>query len=170
MTTKFLGGAALALALLAATPTAAQNTGSMTSTALLLKPLTLTHLDDLDFGSIVPSGSGDFVTISAADGSRASPSATLITTAPGGRARFASSGIDNTFVFLELSQPPYADLENLNGDKLKLNSLALDGSALRVLTPAAQVFFVGIGGEIFVRPDQEDGDYIGTYTITATYL
>ena len=41
---------------------------------------------------------------------------------------------------------------------------------MRTLTPASQVFFVGIGGEVFVRADQEEGVYTGTFTLTATYL
>jgi len=69
-----------------------------------------------------------------------------------------------------LSPPPYTALTNAAGDKLKLEYLKLDGSALRVLTPLSQVFFVGVGGEIYVRPDQEEGNYTGTYTLTATYL
>jgi len=172
MTITYLRGAALAVALLGATPAFAQASAPMTSKALLLKPLTLTKLSDLDFGTIIPSGSvgGDFVTINAVSGARSSPSATLVSTDPGQRARFASSGVNNTFVFLELSPPPYAPLTNASGNKLKLEYLILDGSALRVLTPSSQVFFVGIGGEILVRSNQEDGVYTGTYTLTATYL
>ena len=171
MTRNFLRSAALAVALLGTTSAFAQ-TASMESNALLLKPLTLTKLDDLDFGTIIPSGTagGDYVTINPASGARTSPTANLVTTDPGHQARFASSGVNNTYVFLELSPPPYAPLTNALGDKLKLEYLLLDGSALRPLTPSSQVFFVGIGGEILVRPNQEDGVYTGTFTLTATYL
>ena len=171
MTFTFLRGAALAAALLGTTSAFAQS-ATMQSNALLLKPLTLTNLDDLDFGSIIPSGlaGGDKVTIDAVTGARSSPTATLISSSPGKRARFASSGVNNTFIFLELSQPPHAPLTNALGDELILDYLVLDGSALRTLTPASQVFFVGIGGRIAVRPDQEDGAYTGTFNLTATYL
>ena len=170
MTRHTLAGAAIAVALLGTAPALAASNAQMTSKALLLKPLTLTKLSDLDFGTMVPSGGGDFVTIDAATGARSSPTAILDVTDPGHRARFASSGVNNTLVFLELSSPPYTALTNAAGDKLKLEYLKLDGSALRVLTPLSQVFFVGVGGEIYVRPDQEEGNYTGTYTLTATYL
>lgn len=172
MTTIFLRGAALAVALLGTTPALAQNSATMDSNALLLKPLTLTKLADLDFGTIIPSrnATGDIVTIDSASGARSSPTATLVPGFPGHRARFASSGVNNTFVFLELPRPPYAPLINASGDELKLEYLVLDGSALRVLTPSSQVFFVGIGGAIGLRSDQEEGVYTGTYTLTATYL
>ena len=171
MTFTFLRGAALAAALFGSTSAFAQ-TAQMEANALLLKPLTLTKLDDLDFGSIIPSGlaGGDKVTINPVTGARSSPTATLIGSAPGKRARFASSGVNNSFVFLELPAPPYAALTNAAGDELVLDYLVLDGSALRTLTPSSQVFFVGIGGRIAVRPDQEEGDYTGTFTLTATYL
>lgn len=169
MTRHFFRAAALGLAL-SATPALAANSAPMTSKALLLKPLTLTKLDDLDFGTIIPSGGGDFVTIDAVTGERSSPSANLVATDPGHRARFASSGVNNTLVFLELSPPPYAALTNADGKTLKVEYLKLDGPGVRRLTPLAQVFFVGIGGEIFVRANQEDGEYSGTFTLTATYF
>lgn len=163
-----LGASALAAALLTATPALAADTDAMNSTALILKPLTLTKLSDLDFGTIIPSGSGDLVTINATTGARTSATAGLVLTDPGFRARFASSGLDNSFVFLELSPP--GDLDDGAGNLLTVTNLSLDGSALRLLTPLSQVFFVGIGGQVFVRADQEEGSYTGTFTLTATYL
>lgn len=162
--------AALGLALCSASSALAANTAPMASKALLLKPLTLTKLSDLDFGSIVPSGSGDLVTIDADTGARTSATAGLITTDPGHQARFASSGLNNVFVVLQIS-PPTA-LSDGAGHALTVTRLDLDqgGLPLRVLTPASQVFFVGIGGQVFVRANQEDGVYSGNFTLTANYL
>ncbi len=170
MTNFQLRVAALAVALLGTTPAFAQTSGPMTSKALLLKPLTLTKLSDLDFGTIIPSGSGDLVTINADTGARSSASAGLVTTDPGDRAQFASSGLNNQSVVLQLS--PAADLSDGAGNALSVTRLNLDqgGKALRTLTPESQVFFVGIGGQVFVRSDQEEGTYSGTFTLTADYL
>jgi len=44
------------------------------------------------------------------------------------------------------------------------------GNPLRTLTPESQVFFVGIGGQVFVRANQPEGSYSGTFTLTANYL
>jgi hypothetical protein len=170
MTNANLRAAVLGAALFGASPALAADSAPMTSTALLLKPLTLTKLSDLDFGTIIPSGAGDFVTINAVTGARTSPTANLVPTGPGKRARFASSGVNNVLVFLELSPPPYAALTNAAGNKLKVEYINLDGPGVRILTPASQVFFVGIGGEIFVRSNQEDGAYTGSFTLTANYL
>ncbi len=137
MTRHFLGGAAIAFTLIGTTPAFAANTAPMTSKALLLKPLTLTKLSDLDFGSIVPSGSGDLVTINADTGARTSPSAGLLASDPGRRARFASSGLNNQFVVLQISPP--GDLSDGAGNTLTVTRLDLDqgGNPLRTLTPAS---------------------------------
>lgn len=44
------------------------------------------------------------------------------------------------------------------------------GNPLRILTPVSQVFFLGIGGQVFVRNNQEEGSYSGIFTLTANYL
>ena len=170
MIRHFIGAAALAGALLVTTPALAQTSRSMTSNALLLKPLTLTKLADLDFGDIVPSGTGDFVTIDADTGARTTDKAILLPSNTGQRARFASSGLNNTLVALVLSPP--GNLTNAAGNKLRVTRLTLDQGnfPIRVLTPASQVFFVGIGGDVFIRSNQEEGVYTGTFTLTAIYF
>ena len=170
MKSHFLGATALAAIVFSTAPAAAADTEAMTSNALILKPLILTKQSDLSFGSIIPSGTGDFVAIDADDGSRSSATAGLLPADPGYRARFASSGLNNQFVVLQLSAP--TDLVNGNGDLLNVTNLVLDqgDNPLRTLTPASQVFFVGVGGEVFVRADQEEGVYTGTFTLTANYL
>ena len=169
MTNTLLRSAALAATLLCATPAIAQSS-AMTSKGLLLKPLTLTNRADLDFGDIVPSGTGDFVTINADTGLRTTDKAMLLSSNLGRRAEFASSGLNNTLVALVLSPP--GDLLNAAGKKLRVTRLTLDQNnfPIRILSPASQVFFVAIGGDIFLRPDQEEGLYTGTFTLTAVYF
>jgi hypothetical protein len=170
MTNLYLRGAALGVGLFAATAAMAANNAPMISKALLLKPLTLTKLSDLDFGTIVPSGSGDLVTINADTGARSSATAGLVTTDPGKQARFASAGVNDVFIVLQLSPP--TPLSDGAGHSLTVTRLDLDqgGFPLRILTPLSQVFFVGIGGQVFVRANQEGGVYSGTFTLTSHYL
>lgn len=170
MKNKFVAAGALAAALIGASPALAADTEGMSSEALILKPLILTKLSDLSFGSIIRSGSGDLVTINADTGARTSPSAILVSSDPGFRARFASAGLNSQLVFLVLSPP--GDLVNAAGNRLTVTNLSLDqgGFPVRTLTPTSQVFFVGIGGTVFVRSNQEDGTYTGTFNLTAYYF
>ena len=167
---KFLAGAA-ALALLGATPALAADDAAMASKALVLKPFVLTRISDLNFGTIIPTGSAEFVQIDADTGARTVSNPTMrVATDDGYRAEFASSGVNNAMVVIELDGP--SNLVNGDGDLLKVTRLVLDqkNKVIRTLTPASQVFFVGIGGEVYIRGDQEDGEYVGTFTLTATYI
>lgn len=171
MIRHFLTLGAFAAALFGATPALAADSDAMTSRALILKPFVLTKLSDLNFGSIIPSGSAEFVTINADTGARTMTNEAMrVTTDDGYRARFASSGVNNNLVVLELAGP--SDLVNADGKLLKVTKLVLDqnNKILRVLTLSSQVFFVGIGGEVYIRGNQEEGVYTGEFTLTATYI
>ena len=169
MTKAIFNAIALGAALLAASPASAAE--PMTADALILKPFVLTKLSDLSFGTIIRTGAPGFVQIDADTGARTMTDAAMrVTTDEGYRARFASSGYLSNLVLVKLTGPK--DLVNAQGKLLKVTKLELDddNKVVRQLTPTSQVFFVGIGGEIYIRPDQEDGVYVGTYTLTATYL
>lgn len=163
--------ASAAAALLGATPAMAADTAAMTSNALILKPFVLTKLSDLNFGTIIPTGGPEFVTIDADTGARTMTNPAMrVATDDGFRAEFGSAGVANNLVVIELAGP--ANLTNSDGNLLKVNKLVLDqnNKIIRPLTPTSQVFFVGIGGEIYIRANQEEGVYTGEYTLTATYI
>ena len=169
--TRTLSLAALAAGtLVAASPAAAQQ-ATASSEALILKPLVLTKLDDLSWGTINATGAGDWVKIDADTGARTFSNPVMdVPSDPGKRARFASSGLNNSWVVLELTGPPV--LTSPAGDTVTVMQMVLDqnNKVLRTLTPSSQVFFVGVGGTIYISPTQREGVYSGTYTLTATYL
>ena len=86
--------------------------------ALLLIPLTLTKVQDLSFGTIVPSTTtAGFVTINAVTGARTgSAGLTLMPTDVGQRGRFAGAGTPNQQVIMALTPP--TDLVNPAGDTI----------------------------------------------------
>jgi len=74
--------------------------------ALVLIPLTITKIDDLDFGSIVPSATAGTVTINPTDGSRTfTGGVTLVPGDAGFRAYFGGAGSPNQQVLVALSPP-----------------------------------------------------------------
>jgi hypothetical protein len=135
---------------------------------LLLVPLTLVKIDDLDFGTVVTSASSGTVTIDASTGARAlAGGVTGVTSDAGNRAYFGGAGSPNQQVLLALS-PPVA-LTSAAGDSIPVLGLTLDGPATRSVDPTTRAFFVGVGGTIQVPADQPEGDYNADFWLTAIY-
>jgi len=163
--------AALAAAL--TVPTGAQAAGVPATTdsggkALILVPLTLTKINDLDFGTVVPSSVSGVVTINATTGARSfAGGVTGITTVAGNRAEFAGAGSPSQQVILALSPP--AQLTSPAGDTVDVLGLTLNGSAIRTIDPTTRAFFVGVGGSLLIGGDQPEGDYSADFSLTAIY-
>lgn len=135
--------------------------------ALLLIPLTLTKVQDIHFGSVVPSSLPGTVTIDAATGARTgSPEVTLLPSDVGQRGYFAGAGSPGQLVIMALTPPTV--LTSPLGDTLNVQSMSLDGPNTRTIA-ADQTFYVGVGGVIEVGADQPEGVYTSTYDLTADY-
>ena len=161
-----LAGVALAAAPAAAAPVSAPT--QPPARALLLIPLTLTKVQDLHFGTIVPSTTtAGFVAINAVSGARtASAGLTLMPADVGQRGRFAGAGTPGQQVILALTPP--TELTNLAGDTITVLAMNLDGPTTRTIA-ADHSFFVGVGGVIFLTANQAEGLYSATYDLTADY-
>ena len=105
----------------AAAPVAATTNAS--GRAALLLPLTLTKIDDLDFGTMISSGSSGTVALNATTGNRAfAGGVTGVPSAAGHRAYFGGAGSPSQQVIVTVNPP--ATLANTNGDTIDV--LALD--------------------------------------------
>jgi hypothetical protein len=157
--------------LAAAAPAAAAPTApnlNATGKALILVPLTLTKIDDLSFGSIVPSAASGVVVIDSATGARTVFGGVAgIAGDPGNRAYFAGGGSPSQPVIVTLTQP--TELTSIAGDTLPVLALTLQGSPIKIIDPVTRTFFFGIGGIIIVNANQPDGIYDATFTVTANY-
>jgi hypothetical protein len=155
--------AAAAVAPLTAAPVPATTDAS--GKALILIPLTLTKVADLDFGTVIPASSSGTVTI-AADGSGQSTTGgvTPVTSVTGTRAVFAGAGSPNQQVAIFLAPP--ASLSDGAGHSMGI-SLGLESSSVTI--DSTHAFFVGVGGTVNVGPNQADGLYTGTFTVLAQY-
>ena len=136
--------------------------------ALLLIPLTLTKVQDLHFGTIVPSTTtAGFVSINAATGVRTgSAGLTLMPTDLGQRGQFAGAGTPNQQVIMALT--PATELTSPAGDTITVLAMSMDGPTTRTVA-ADHTFYVGVGGVIFIAANQPDGLYSSTYDLTADY-
>ncbi len=137
--------------------------------ALLLIPLTLTKIDDLSFGSVIPSPVSGTVAINATTGARSvAGGVTAVPSDVGQRAYFGGAGSPNQQVIVTVTPP--ASLTNVAGDTLTVLALTLDGPPLRSIHPVDRTFFFGVGGIIEVAADQPEGVYTSDYDVTANYF
>jgi hypothetical protein len=164
----FISAACVAATALTAAPAlAATPPRQADGQALVLIPLTLTKIKDLDFGSIVPSASSGIVIINATSGARTSVGGvTLVPGDAGFRARFAGAGSPNQQVIMTMNAP--AQLTDTAGDTIDVVALTMDGPATRTIN-STRAFFVGVGGAILVGANQAQGVYTGQFDVTANY-
>ena len=158
-------------ALLLAVPAAAAPipaTPTNEANALNLIPLTLSKLDDLHFGTIIPSAVSGTVTVPA-NGSAASTAGgvTLVASDPTLRARFGGAGSANQFVFINVTNP--GTLANLAGDTVTVLALTMDTPAL-IQIDSTRAFVFHVGGVLQVNANQPEGYYEAEFDVTAQYL
>lgn len=165
--------AALAATVAFASPAAAQVTASDTAEArgLVLQPLTLTRVQDLDFGTVIASAVAGSVTIDEDTGGRTvAGGVTGVPTAPGDRAIFAGAGTANQQVDLTLT-PPAGNVLVSGANFLTVSSMVLDSNVVAgsITIDATGAFQVGVGGTFAIAANQPNGLYAADFDLTAEY-
>jgi hypothetical protein len=136
--------------------------------AVLLVPLTLTKIDDLDFGTMISGSSSGTVSLDATNSNRLfAGGVTGVTSAAGHRAYFGGAGSPSQQVIFTISPP--ATLADGNGNTITVLALTQDGSPIRSIDPVTRTFFVGVGGILMLNANQADGNYSATFSVTAQY-
>ena len=150
----------------AAAPVAA--TTDATGRAVLLIPLTLTKIDDLDFGTMISGGSSGIVSLDATTSNRVfAGGVTGVPSAAGHRAYFGGAGSPSQQVIVTIAAP--ATLDDVNGNHMTVLALTQDGSPIRSIDPVNRDFFVGVGGILMMNANQAEGLYSANFTVTAQY-
>jgi hypothetical protein len=167
---KHLIAAAIAAAQVASPAIAAPATATASARALLLLPLQLTKVDDLDFGTVIKSGTSGTVALNANTGVRSfAGGVTGVTTSAGHRALFDGAGTGGQQVIVVVVPP--AQLTNGSGDTIDVLALTIDnnGNPIRTIDPVTRTFFVNVGGILNIGANQPDGVYSATFQVIANY-
>lgn len=180
----------IALAALAATaafaaPAAAQvvippasDTGTARGT--VLRPLSVTEDEPLDFGTILVDGSAaGWVEVDAEDGTRSVDGAggvELVALQPGGRGVFTVTASQGQTVDLTLTPPVGMVLNHVDGggDQVDITELHLDNTIAGDVDDTriagnGGTLVVGVGGRFQIDATQPNGVYSATYLLTAEY-
>ena len=139
---------------------------------LILAPLTFTNIDDLDFGTVVSSGTAGTVTINALTGARTRTGGVTLMSSGAVAAAFSAEPIG--WAAGHRDHGPADRAGGYSGSRQHHPGRvdALDNgnvTATRTIDTITKTFFVGVGGTILVAANQPDGDYESTYFIDAQY-
>lgn len=158
--------AALALASTPAVAAPVQPDKQATATARIVKPLTLTWLDDLDLGTItLVNNAGATVGISRG-GTFSCPAPNVTCTGTPKVARYNITGVNNAVVTVNVGNVSMVHETDLTKTLL----LNVDGPGTVTLTNAgAPGTDFSIGGNIAVSGTTLDGRYTGTFAVTVNY-
>ena len=165
---NFMIAAAMASAAVPAAAAPVPATTDAGGRAVILVPLTLTKIDDLDFGTMISTSSSGTVSLDATTGNRLfAGGVTGVASAPGHRAYFGGAGTPSQPVIVTINQP--ATLGDGNGNTIIVLALTQDGSPIRTIDPVTRTFFVGVGGILMLNANQPDGLYSANFSVTAQY-
>lgn len=167
----FFAAAALA-AFTAATPASAQAVSASpkaTANARLIKPLTLSVLQNLDFGTIVMGTltANDTVSISGAGAVSCGTSGNLTCSGTPKAAQFKITGTQGQSVLVSSSAATYS-LTGSNGGTLTFTP-SLPTSAITLGSSGSVGNNFNVGGSISVTPTTIDGVYSGQIDVQVTY-
>ena len=153
-----------AVATIAATPAAAQNSANANATLRVTKPLILTRDTHLDFGTVVVWGNG--VVDMEQDGTISCTVTTLTCDATGTPATFSIQGTNNRVV--DISAPATVTLSNGAGSDLTLNT---DFPGTRTLNSSGvgNTTQFSIAGTVALAEATPAGTYTGTMNVTVSY-
>jgi hypothetical protein len=160
-----------------ATPASAASLVSASPQAVakvkVLRALTLTRKADLDFGTIVLSGtgtwSGEVVTVNSSGALTACGTTNLTCSAPAtgySAAKYNVTGSNNSVVALTV--PATVSMSNGAGGTISVN-LAGAPTSLTLTSSGSPGDDFSFGGSITLASSTADGSYTGTIAVTADY-
>ena len=164
--------AALAATTAAATPAFAQQ-ASATAEArgVVLSPLTLTKVTDLDFGTVAAGTATGTVSINPDTGIRTiTVGANMPTLVPSSfsRARFDGLAQGATTVLLTLV-PPTGNLLYSGANSIAVSNMSFDSAGPSRAVPAGGSFTAYVGADFTIAANQPNGTYSALFQVTAEY-
>ena len=132
-----------------------------TAKAKILRQVTVTNTTDLQFGTIVSSPTASTVVVSTA-GARTC-GAGLVCSAASTAAGFNVTGTSGQVVTVSV---PASVRLTAGAGRFMDADLATSATSLTLASNAGSF---SVGGTLYVKADQDDGDYAGTFRVTADY-
>lgn len=164
--------AAAALALGAAPAVAAPvgpSNGNATATARIVRPLTLTHVQDLDLGTILLSGAGAWTGAVVSIDRNGVFSCTNVNVTCSGTTQVAVYNVAGTNNQVVTITAPDVTLVNANDNTQTLLMTVDNPGTVTLTNSGAPGRNFSLGGSITVDSTTVDGVYSGTFNVTVDY-
>ena len=157
------------LALFASVPAAAQAGPNRDASgrAILLRPLQLLKLDDMDFGWLTVSGAGTAV-LDPVTGAVTTTGGVLAAGGDPLPAAFVGAASRASPVIIRIPKNPITLTRDGGTETMTLTAWTLDGPGTRHVA-ANNGFLFKVGGTLNVAANQADGHYTGTFTVEVQY-
>lgn len=163
---RVLGAAALLAAapsqLLAATPAV-----DSSATVDILRALSLQKIEDLEFGGIVVAGAGTAV-MDPLSNTMTTTGALTALSGTRNAALFRGAAFGGAVVIIRVPKQPVTLIRVGGTETLVLSKFTLDGPSKRTMAQSP-TFEFRVGGTITIPAGPADGDYVGTFEVTAQY-
>ena len=156
---------AAAVALLAAAPLAA---APSTGETVVLRPLTLVKVDDLDFGALIATPVAGTATVNPLTGAVSTTGGVTAVSSATSAASFAGARSLRGPVQIRIPTAPIAVTRAGGTQTMTVNNWTLDGHKTFVVGPN-EAFEFNVGATLFVGANQMPGTYVGNFNVTVNY-
>ena len=157
-----LAASALTATAANAAPTSVSN-GPVQAHATIVKPLTLTKVSDMDFGSIVVQDDG---TASLSNAGTLACPATLTCASTGTPAEYTVTGTNNQVVFIT---KPNVTLTNTANPGTPLTLVLTGPTQITLPNSGATGMNFKLGGDLAILATTKEGVYVGDLAVTVNY-
>ena len=161
---------AAAVALLAAapaTPLAAAPVGS-TGETVVLRPLTLVKVEDLDFGALIATPVAGTATVNPLDSSVSTTGGVTAVSSATSAASFAGARSLRGPVQIRIPTAPITVTRAGGTQTMTVSNWTLDGHKTFVVGPN-EAFEFNVGATLYVAANQAPGTYVGLFNVTVNY-
>jgi len=135
--------------------------------AILLRPLTLIKLEDMDFATLTVT-TGGTATIDPISGQMTVSGGLLHLMGTPSPARYAGAGSKQTVVNIRIPKQPVLIRRVGGTETLSVSTFTLDGQDKRNLAQQPSFFFA-VGARLTVPAGTVDGVYTGEFDVTVQY-
>lgn len=136
--------------------------------AVILHPMTLVKLSDLDFGSVTVTTAGT-ATVDAGSGALSVTGGVQPFAGPTTPAHLQIAATGLALVIIHIPTAATTVTRVGGTETMTVSNWALDGFAIRLI-PANGILDVNIGGQLNVGANQVSGTYVGSFAVTADYF